>query len=157
MIEELSIGGHTYRIGAKKINAMEQFHITRRLGPALIVAGFTFQALMEGAKVGIEDWIAVAGPVMDVVGHMSNEDVEYVILTSMKAAERMSGGSWAPVLAPDGKTLMFQDMDQTELIQITVAVLRGSLGNFFTGLNVGGNTSEGSVTDQPQKDSSPQP
>lgn len=147
-VEELTLANHSYRIGVRKLNAMEQFHVTRKLGPALVIAGVTFKALMEGVKVSIEDWVAIAGPVMDVISRMSNEDVEYIIFTCLKAAERLSGGNYAPVLAADGRQLMFADMDQGELLQLTLAVLRDNLENFFKGMNVGAILSGSSETNQ---------
>lgn len=151
MASEIKIGSATYRIG-KKLSAMEQFHVTRRLGPALIICGVSFKMMLDGIDVPMENWMAVAGPVMEVVSRMSDEDVEYVIFTCMSVCERAQGGAgWAPVLAPGGRTMMFADMDQAEMIRLTIEVLRGNLENFAKGMFVDGNsTDESAVTDHPQ-------
>lgn len=145
MAGEIKIGDATYRLG-KKLSAMEQFHVTRRLGPALIICGVTVKMMMEGMEVTLTDWLGVAGPVMEVVSKMSDADVEYVIFTCLRACERAQGTSgWAPVVAPDGKQLMFADMDQMEMIRLTVEVLRSNLENFAKGMTVGENSTEDSV------------
>lgn len=154
-VEEIEVAGHKYRVGARRLNCMEQFHVTRRLGPAIVLCGITLQSLLNGQRVAMEDFMSIAGPVMDVVSHMPDEDMEYVIMTCMRTADRLSGGLWAPVLAPDGKRFMFDDMDQIELIHITVAVLRANLENFMKGMNVGGNSSDSSVTTHPSSTMNP--
>lgn len=141
MNEVIEIAGNKYRV-AKKLSAMEQFHVTRRLGPALIVCGITFKMMMEGKEIPITEWAAVAGPVLQVVSSMSDEDVEYIINQSLKTCERESAGRWAPLYAPDGKVLMFEDMDMAEILRLTVEVLRENLVNFAKGMTVGGNSTE---------------
>lgn len=141
MNEVIEIAGNKYRV-AKKLSAMEQFHVTRRLGPALIVCGITFKMMMEGKEIPITEWAAVAGPVLQVVSSMSDEDVEYIINQSLKTCERESAGHWAPLYAPDGKVLMFEDMDMAEILRLTVEVLRENLVNFAKGMTVGGNSTE---------------
>jgi hypothetical protein len=148
-MDNITIGANTYRIG-KRLNAMEQFHCSRRLGPALVVASVTFQDILSGRKLAMEDWVGVAGPVMEIVSHMSDEDVEYVIFTCLSVVERAQGSAgWAPVIAPDRKTLLFADMDQFELIRLTVEVMQINLQNFMRGMEGAANLSEGSPMDRP--------
>jgi hypothetical protein len=140
----IRVAGHEYRLEGK-LSAMEQFHITRRLGPAIVLCGLSFKAMMDGAAVPVSHWVTVAGPVMEVVSRMSDEDVEYVIMTSLRVCRRQSSGTWAPVVTPDGRQLMFSDTDQADLIHLTLAVLRANLENFFRGLDDGQSTGGGSA------------
>jgi hypothetical protein len=137
-VKEMTLAEHTYRIGVRKLSAMEQFHVTRRLGPALVVCGVGMKMVMEGMKVPMEDWVAVAGPVMEIVAAMKDEDVEYVVMTCLKSCERMQNAAWAPLLTSDGKGFMFADMDQFEMIRLTVEVLFLNLSNFAKGMNADG-------------------
>lgn len=143
----ITIGANQYRI-ARKLNAMQQFHVTRRLGPAILICGATFKMMMEGQDVPTDAWIEVAGPVMQVIGHMSDADVEYVINTCMSVVERQQADAWAPVLSSD-KHLMFADMNQLELIRLTVEVIRGDLTNFMKGMADAVNSNGDSPTVHP--------
>lgn len=145
--EPIEVAGNQYVV-ARKMDAMTQFHCSRRLGPALAVCGVTFKMMMDGVAVPPEQWVVVAGPVMEVVSKMTNEDVEYVVFACMRCVDRMSGGRWAPLLAQDGRTLMFQDVEQAELIRLTIEVLRGNLVNFARGLSAGAPTSAAGAATQ---------
>jgi len=144
---EFEVAGQRYTAG--RLNAITQFHVTRRLGPALVVAGVTFKMMMEGMKASLDDWVAVAGPIMEVVSRMSDEDVDYVIFTCLSVVRRREGDRWAPLLAGDGKTLMYQDLDMAEMLRLTVEVLRGNLANFAKGLSAGGSLSASSGAGSP--------
>lgn len=143
--DDITIGEHGYRIEGR-LSAMEQFHVTRRLGPALVICGVTFRAMLEGEVLPLEHWMAVAGPIMEVVSAMEDEDVEYVILRSLRVCRRRQGDAWAPMLAADGKTMMFQDLDQFDIIRLTVEVLRRNLAGFMKGLDGAASTTAGSPT-----------
>lgn len=132
---ELTVAGAEYRVG--KMSALEQFHVTRRLGPMLVVAGVSVEMLSRGMKAELDDLVAMAGPVMEILSRMSDEDTNYVILTCLKTAHRRQGDAWAPVLAKDGRTLMFADMDMPTMVRIVIEVLKLNLGNFLTGLGDG--------------------
>jgi hypothetical protein len=140
MTQEVRLAGNTYRIGERPLSAMEQFHVTRRLGPALVVAGVTFKMILEGKNISMDDLVNVAGPVMQVVSHMSDEDVEYVIMKCLRTVDRQSGGAWAPITTPDGKQFMFADMDQAVMVRLTIEVLQANLANFAKGMNDDGNS-----------------
>ena len=64
---------------------------------------------------------------------MSNEDSEYVVRTCLAAVTRASGQGWAPVRTKEG-VVMFQDMGVQEVLQLSAAVIRGNMSNFFDAL-----------------------
>lgn len=149
--EPITLDGRQYRIGERKLSAMEQFHVTRRLGPAVVIAGVSLKMILDGKNVSMDAFAGVAAPVMDVISHMSDEDVEYVIYKCMRCVERMQGGVWAPVTSPSGKDFMFADMDQAAMIRMTWEVLQVDLANFARGMDDGGSlTEESAATDRPR-------
>lgn len=131
-VPEMTVDGRTYQIG--KLNALQQFHLTRRLGPVLVVAGISLDMLRKGMKVDIGDLVAIAGPVMDIVSRMSDEDSEYIVFMCLGVCRMKQGDSWAPLLSPESKQLMFQNMEMPEMLRVALEVIKVNLGNFLTGL-----------------------
>lgn len=127
---------------------MRQLHISRRVVPVLIAAGLGLSDTMKaGAGLAGEDWLMqVADKAMEVVARMSNEDVEYVVQTSLSVVRRRSADPgtdpWAPVM--NGKAFQFHDMDMRVMVQITIAVLRENMGSFFPQAPAAGSTPIGS-------------
>lgn len=138
---ELPIGDRLYQIG--KLNAIAQLHVVRRLGPALIVVGISLEALRQGMKVEMEDLVATAGPVMEIISKMSDADFDYIVFTCLGAVQRKQGDAWAAVVAASTQKLMFADMDFAEIVRLVIAVLQENLGNFATELG-GGTSSQSS-------------
>lgn len=145
---ELTVAGAEYRVG--RLSALEQFHVTRRLGPMLVVAGISVEMLSAGMQVALDDMVAMAGPVMEVLSRMSDADTDYVILSCLRTASRRQGDAWARVIAPDGRTFMFADMDMPTMIRLVVEVLKLNLGNFLTELGEGLPSQSSSSSGQPQ-------
>lgn len=132
-MSELEVAGNIYQIG--KMNALVQLHVVRRLGPALIVVGISMEALRQGMKVEMEDLIASAGPVMEMISRMSDEDFNYVLFACLDVVRRKQEDKWAAVVVPGQQKLMFADMDFAALVRLAVEVLRENLGNFLTELS----------------------
>ncbi len=121
MSDTVEVGGHTYRIG--RMPAREQFHVVRRLGPAIM--GFLASAVAKGGIAG------AIGPIIDHLSKMSDEDSDYVLDHCMGVVSRAQpNGEWAKVRAPNG-ALMFQDIELPQLINLTRAVLTENLRGFF--------------------------
>jgi len=145
---EPTIGAHTYRIG--KASAMDQFHVSRRLAPIQIALGISMSDMMrkapplvaqvEAAENGEppppppDFMLGLAGPVVQIISKMTDEEVEYVIHKALAHIHRKvpgAGGNfqWAPML--NGKALMFQDLTMPEMIQLVQAFIRENLEGFF--------------------------
>lgn len=129
---EVPVGQHLYRIG--QLSAMEQFHISRRLGPLLTaMGGEVFKLLrgrQEGEKLDIADFAGVAGPVALVLSKMSDEESEYIINTCLKVVKREQQGAWAPILTATGLPL-FADINMVGMVRLTHEVVKANLGDFF--------------------------
>jgi hypothetical protein len=124
----------SYQVG--KLNAMQQFHVTRRLGPVLVVAGITVDMLRKGVKMELGGIVALAGPVMEVLSKMTDEETEYIIFTCLSVCKLRQGEGWAPLMSPDGKKLMFSNLELPEMVRVVCEVLKDNLGNFLPGLGV---------------------
>lgn len=140
---EFKHGQHTYRAG--KLPAMTQLHVTRRLAPFLsalmgALPGGQAQALLKAAKEtapaaeadAAQLGMAAMGPLLDAVGSMPDEQVDYVIKACLSVVERKdASGGWAQVMSSGG--LMFEDLDMVALLSITRHVLQRDLAGFFGG------------------------
>lgn len=132
---DITINGHNYRIG--KLDALKQFHITRRLAPALASVGLGIAQLQQaGQQVigeGMEAFMPVLGPVSEVVAKMSDEDTNYILFTCLAVVTReQDGGRFARVVSD--RQLMFEDIDMVLMLRLTVEVVRLNLQGFFSGL-----------------------
>lgn len=129
----IEVGGHKYQCGS--LPAMQQFHVVRRLGPALVIAGVSVEMLRKGVTLSSEEIVGVAGPVIMAIGQMKDEDADYVIYTCLGVVKRQSGNAWAPVAANDSGAkgrLMFEDIDLVMMLRLVGEVLMVNLGNFLT-------------------------
>lgn len=141
---EFKHGPHTYRAG--KLPAMTQLHVTRRLAPflsslmgampkgevaAMLKGNKEEGSKAEGSKTDVAALgVAAMGPLLDAVGSMPDEQVEYVINACLSVVERKQAtGGWAPAMS-DGQ-LQFEDIDMTGLLAITRNVLQRDLAGFF--------------------------
>ncbi len=130
-MSEITIAKNVYRVG--KMNALQQFHVARRLAPVLATMGLSLRQLADGSKMSIEDFLPVLGPVTEILAHMTDEDANYVIFSALSVSERKQGDKFAPVV--NGVNLMFQDLDLPAMMRLVVEVLKENLGGFLTGLN----------------------
>ena len=124
------VGGNSYRIG--KMNALSQFHVSRRLGPILATMGVSLQTLSGGFKPDLMDFAAVLGPATAMMAKMTDEDTNYIIFNCLTVVQRKQGDGWANICSDGG--LMFEDIEMPDLIRLVVDVLHFNLGNFLQGL-----------------------
>lgn len=121
MSDMIEVGGQQYRIG--RLDAKKQFHVARRLAPLLAGLGGALQGESKG-------FTQLVTPIAEALSKMSDEDTDYVIDTCLAVVQRQSNNQWASVMVRNGG-LMFQDIDMAQMLQLTVAVVQGNLGNFF--------------------------
>lgn len=138
----------TYQIG--KLDAMKQFHLVRRLGPVLVIAGVSLDMIRSGMKVDMGDIVAMAGPVMEVMSRMPDDEAEYLVFLCLSVCKMKQGDKWAPLMSPDGKKLMFSNIEMPEMLRVVVEVLKDNLGNFLTGLRAELISQSSSGQDQPK-------
>lgn len=132
-MKEVTINNQVYRIG--RLDAFKQLHVTRRVLPILGPLGL-FSMVKEGAA---DIFDILAGPFIHEMSEMKDENLNYVIDTCLAVCERkqMNGGLevWGPVVAKgttaSGNGLMFNDLQGSNLLQLTWEVLQENLSDFF--------------------------
>lgn len=131
---EFSIGEKTYRTA--KLNARQQWNVTRRLAPLMAAAGDMLKLLSPDAAMADgtppSDYFAAMKPLADAMSSLSDEDSDYILNTCMKATMRKSGERWVPIIT--GDQLLFEDIDMAAMLRTAQEVLQESLGGFFAGL-----------------------
>jgi len=123
---EFTIGEQHYRTA--KLDAFKQFHISRKLLPVL--SGLFGRAGMAGPE-GQVDVTSIIDGVSATLASMPDADCEYVLQQCLAVTSRQQGNAWAKVWDSNSRSLMFDDIDMSVMLQITVKVVQENLGNFF--------------------------
>lgn len=129
------IYGHAYKFG--RLNAMQQFHVMRRLYAVSAALGEGFDTLRKqgGAETLLQkeketNILEIITPLIRAIGQMSDQDAEYIISTCLGVVERQGAGGWSRVQVAPGQ-LMFQDIDMPCMMALTWRVLETNLSGFF--------------------------
>lgn len=147
-METLIIAGQEYHIG--RLNALDQLHVSRKIAPIIpsLMPIFTefakgdlnktieaLEELKEGENLGAGndlqglDGLANAlAPLMDVFAQMPEGDVDYIVHKCLAVVKR----NGAAVCR--GTSIMFDDIDLTQIMPLVIAVVRINLGNFIQGM-----------------------
>lgn len=133
---EIVVNDQTYMVG--KLNALQQFHVMRRLAPVLAGMGMGVAELktMSDKTAESAGLLLVLEKVTEVVGQMTDEESNYVIFTCLSMVKRQVPGSGFASIVTSGKPpqLMFDDIDMLAMLRLTVEVVKESLQGFFKGL-----------------------
>lgn len=137
-MSEVEVAGFTYRIG--RLGPMRSWDIVRRLMPVLTAVGELaslpeFATETEDAGLDLDRILQSSGPLLAALAKMSDADSRYVIMNSLRAAERRSGQVWSPMVAVDRNTgeplLMFEDIEMPAMLQLVFHVLQENIQRFF--------------------------
>lgn len=135
---EIELNGNTYRIG--KLNAMDQFHVSRRIAPIIPTLIPVFLKLAQGG--GLTGNLTALGdallPFAEGISSMSDEASEFVLATCLSVVHRQTGTTWAPVWSKAAKATMFDDIDLSVLLNLAIRVIKDSLEPFIRGLVTSG-------------------
>lgn len=131
--KEFTHDGHTYLIGT--VDAIEQFHLFRRLTPLVSAMGLEMFKLLTGGKdtstMSKTDWIVVAAPILGEMAKMPQDDVNYLIAGTLRVVRIKEGSVVAPVYHQESNTLMRQDLGMPTMLRLMVEVLRHNMADFF--------------------------
>ncbi|MGM1003054.1 hypothetical protein GPS59_12810 [Acinetobacter haemolyticus] len=137
----MEINGIEYSIG--RLNAVDQFHVSRKIAPivpklmpiiAEVAKGDLAKAIesIEGDESGdlsdLQPLADALSPLMDAIAQMPEDDVNYIIFKCLSVSKR--GGA----AVCRNNTIMFDDIDMTQLLPLVIATIRINLGNFIQGL-----------------------
>jgi hypothetical protein len=129
------------KFSLRKLDAIRQFHIVRRMGPMLSSLLPELQGLARGAKnfdglpedEKISELSRLAPPFMQGLAKLSDEDANYVLYGLLSCVEiQQGGGNWASVYA--NGMLMFQDLELPLLLQLAGRAFAYNLSGFFSAL-----------------------
>lgn len=129
------INGHEY--ATIKMRVLDQLNLTRRLAPALgamvksigpsaskaaIVGDMTDEQAQERALT----FIPIA---LDAIAGMSEADSNWVTLKCLECVQRKTDGGYGQVAR--GDSIMFDDMELPEMLQVVGRVIQENLASFF--------------------------
>lgn len=115
---ETVVAGITYRVG--KLTPKQQLHVARRIAPLAT----TFK--------GSEDEVVAA--FTQHIAKMTDAEIDAIVDPCMGVCQRkIADGAWAAICAPGTNQLMYDDINAQGIFELTVAVLKENLGNFFPG------------------------
>lgn len=109
---DFKVGDYNYR--AQKMDAMTQFHVMCKFGPAM----------NKSATSGGET-------MLDVFSHMSDVDREYIINETLAIVQREQNGQWANIWNKQVKRPMFEDINAVHVMDISSNVMDGTFKDFF--------------------------
>lgn len=140
MDRDFEFGGRQFKL--HKIDAMRQFHVTRRIGPILAdlapsLKGMVSKGLTSIDKMSEEEKLdnisKFLGPVLTGLSKLSDADAEYVLRNLLTAAEmKQSTGNWARVATPE--VILMGDLEFPVLVQIAGRAFMYNLSGFFAAL-----------------------
>lgn len=153
---EIKLKGVSYRIG--RINAIQQFHVSRRVAPILATLGLSLgPELLEHLKDKrgwtVDEVLPSIGPLSHILAGMSDEHVDYVLATCLGAVTRCqpnmgprNSDLWAPVTAAGGRDMAFEDIDMPTMVRLCIAVMEHNLMDFWKELGEPSNSPSSSPT-----------
>lgn len=129
---EMTVQGHDYRL--EKLNAMQQFHVSRRVAPILptLVPIFVQMSKAGSLTENPSGMVEVLQPFADGLSKISDAEAEYIISTCLSVVKRRHMDAWAAVWT--NGVCMFGDMDMGSMVPLIVRVIQESLGPFIAGL-----------------------
>lgn len=127
---EFTINGKSYR--TRPLNAIQQFHVARRLAPLLAEATNVFQAGQNEDVQSLDQMADIMKPIFDVLSQMKDDELDYIMERCLSVTQRQqAGGQYAPMWNVAARQPQFADLSMVELLQITFQVIQENLGNFF--------------------------
>jgi hypothetical protein len=135
MATEVEFAGNRYQLG--RLDAMTQFHVSRRIAPVLPPLIRTYMELAASDSPLTKNLGLLATsvqPVMDAISQLKDDDAEYVVGKCMAVVERQHMAGWAKVWSPVHKVSLFDDIDVGVMLELTVRVVMENLGPFISGL-----------------------
>lgn len=131
---EFEIKGVKFQL--RKVHAMKQFHIVRRIAPllgelipALSLISKTAKAdLSESAK--LDQFAEIAKPLFTGLGKLSDADSEKVLFGLLSAVDmKQSTGNWAAVATDT--MIMFDNLELPILLELAGKAFAFNLSGFF--------------------------
>ncbi|VVD75675.1 hypothetical protein PAQ31011_00859 [Pandoraea aquatica] len=150
MPSDIEIRQVKYRIG--KLSAMKQLHVSRKIAP-LVPALLPIMLELASPKgdtpvqAGAGNVTQAAGsdgsallsqprllqPFADGLASLPDDQAEYVIGECLAVVQRFQGNAWFSIWSPAAKLPIYDDIDLSIMIELSVKVIADSLGPFIAG------------------------
>lgn len=132
MDNKFSVGPRHFSL--TKLNAREQFHVVRRMGPTLIESLAKLGQLQKIKATSTEKQLEQIGkvlaPVLGGLAKLSQEDADYVLDALLSCVEvQQAGGNWAKVFA--NGVMMVNDLEFPVMMQVASRAFMFNLSGFF--------------------------
>lgn len=151
-MSEFTLGEDTYRIN--KLNAFQQFHLSRKVAPIIPTLIPVFLKLQASAKApedvegnpstplsgDLGAMAEIMQPFADGIASMSDEAAEFILSTCLGVVQRKQGGTWVEVWSKSQSVCMFDDIDLGVMVKLCIRVITESLGPFLGGMLTGQGT-----------------
>lgn len=135
MDNSFEIGPQKFKM--RKVDALAQFHIVRRIGPLLSevlpALGSIKTAKTEGQteKETFEEFSKILSPIFTGLSKLSDEDANFVLFRLLGCVEVYQDqfNSWATIATPQG--IKMQDIELPVLMQAAGRALMFNLSGFL--------------------------
>lgn len=127
-MKTIEIGSVEYQIG--QLDAMKQFHVSRRIAPIQVAMGVSISELLGSGKNDDEAMLGATSEVMKLIAKMSDEETEYVLATCLEVVKRKEGEGWAKVYV--SKRFMYP-IPMQDMVRLAIEVMKENLSGFFSG------------------------
>lgn len=132
--------GRTFSIG--KLNAFDQFHVVRILGPVLVaIVPQMTQFKKINAKTDddkLNQFAKIASPFLGELSKLSKKDSETALKVLLTAAQVQQAVGWATIclyhVETDDYLMMINDLDFASMMQVASRVFMNNLAGFFDAL-----------------------
>lgn len=119
---DITLGGKQF-VTTGKLSVFDQLHLARKLGPALPI----LEGLVAPENAGKDKKVLT----VLMMSQLPDSDSAFVLHKCLSVvAVRQADGTRAKLTAGDG-SLMFDDVEMSTVLDLTVVVIEENLGDFF--------------------------
>lgn len=137
---QFELHGHGFR--ADKLNAREQFHLSRKLAPLLPPLAPLFEKVVneggaDALKASVFEFLGSAGAFADALATMKDADADAIFNLTLGSVQVKTSDSpevWMPLWVAGGNKPIVADLNEfSKLLPVVVRVVQYNLGNFIDG------------------------
>lgn len=132
---EFYIGGKSFTVN--KLNAIQQYHVVRRMGPILsdlipVIVKLSKEKTENNSDAQLEQVAEFATPIMNGLSKLSDKDAEFVLFSLLSCVQIKDSDHWFYV-SKDGM-LMYKNLELPILLQLAGHAFMFNLSGFFDSL-----------------------
>jgi len=151
---EFEVAGQVYK--AKRMSAMTEESVTRKLAPLLNMAMPALAALKNGmGKIDVDsvapDRLIYA--LTESFSGLRDDHAQFILASCLGVVERRKGDAWAPVWSKSAGQPMFDDIRAPQMYLIAAKVMEAAFRDFMAALgpsfSAGGDPQASKQSDSP--------